>query len=207
MNRSLITAIVFCAALPAAWADTYYWVDENGKRHYGDKVPPQESKRERQVIDERGYTVKTLPKQRSAEEIAAEAEQAAQERERAEAEYQARAEQAKYDSILITTYDNVEAIEKVRDDRLGLLDSSISVEQEYLAENQLRLGKLREQEQAALKQGRPVRKKLRENIDDSVRRININEKNINELRRQRTEVEAKYNRDIARYRELTSASN
>ena len=40
--------------------------------HYGDSVPPEYSKTDRQVLNERGVTIKELPGEKTAEELEAE---------------------------------------------------------------------------------------------------------------------------------------
>ena len=204
---SLFSALLLSSQISVSWAQTYYWVDENGKRHYGDRVPPKDSKRERKVIDERGYTVETLPSEQSQEQREAAAQQAAAEERRKQAEQTKKQEAASYDRILVSTYENVDQIKRARDDRLTLMDAGILVEVQAHADNQRRLVKYREQEKALLDKGKPVSGKLRENLDDTLRRIGINERNIAELRKQRAEVEAKYNKDIQRFETLTSAAN
>lgn len=189
------------------WADAYYWIDEDGKRQYSDRVPPKDSKHERQIINKRGYTVDTLPRQKTQSELDAEAKAQAEAEKQQYLERKRRAESAAYDTLLITTYESVADIEHARDDRLGLLDASILVEEEARADNSRRLTALIEQEQALLDQGKPISDKLRRNIATTKERISTNERNITELKRQRGEIEAKYNRDIKRYLELSSASN
>ncbi|MGB1580252.1 MAG: DUF4124 domain-containing protein [Nevskiales bacterium] len=207
MVLRVLTVISLSLAALSAGAETYYWVDENGKRHYGDKVPPQESKRERKILNEKGYTVKTLSRQKTAEEIAAEQRAAEQAKEQAEAERQARIEQAKYDSILLTTYDDVEAIRKVRDDRVGLLDASIRLETETKSDNEALLAKQLEQAKPHEDKGKAVPAKLAQRIKETQTRIANNDKNIAELTRQRDEVKAKYDSDIERYEALQSPAN
>ena len=42
MKRELaILTLALCASAPHLHAEMYQWVDENGKRHFGDKVPEQ----------------------------------------------------------------------------------------------------------------------------------------------------------------------
>ena len=35
-----LSALLVCVA-PAAWSQVYTWVDENGRKHFGDSVPPE----------------------------------------------------------------------------------------------------------------------------------------------------------------------
>ena len=203
----LILAIALAFSSNLCWAEAYYWVDENGKRQYSDRVPPSQSQLERKVIDERGFTVQTLPKQQSEEEIAAAAAAKADAEKQAQEEKRQRAEDAAYDTLLRTTYEDVSDIERARDDRLTLLDASIQVEVQAKSDNNRHLGKLRDEERALLDSGKPVPKKLRKSLEATVSRITNNERNIAELKKQRASVEAEYNGNIRRYLELQSAAN
>ena len=37
----LSTTLLLLGASPLAFSQVYSWVDENGKRHYGDRIPPE----------------------------------------------------------------------------------------------------------------------------------------------------------------------
>ena len=204
--RLLITlALILPSTL--CWAGAYYWVDDQGKRHYSDRVPPKETKRERKVINDRGFTVSTLPAQKTAEEHKLKLEaQATAERERDEA-HQKKTEQITYDTLLLTTYENVTAIERVRDDRLSLIDASILVTVQAHADNHKRLIALRGEEKMHLDAGNPVPNKLRKNLQDVIDRIKSNELNIQELQRQRSATNDQYQQDINRFTALKSAAN
>ncbi len=191
----------------SGWTEAYYWVDDKGKRHYSDRVPAQESKRERKIIDDRGFTVETLPRQKTQAEV--EAEQAALEAARKKQEQEAKqeAERNAYDSILLTTYQDVSEIEHARDDRLSLMEGSLLVAEQIHEDNKNRLQTLRDREKALMEKGRPVSNKLRAQIVDVIGRIRVYEQNILELKRQRDATAAKYQRDIDRFNELKSAAN
>lgn len=204
---AILSALLLSSPISTSWAETYYWVDENGKKHYGDRVPPKDSKRERKVIDERGFTVETLPSEKSQEQRQAEADRIAAEKREKQAAQTEKAEAIAYDRILISTYEDVDQIKRARDDRLTLMDAGIQVEVQAQEDNQKRLMKFREQEKALLDKGKPVTEKLRMSMNDTLRRLAINENNIAELKKQRAEVEAKYNKDIERFTALTSAAN
>lgn len=207
MPTRLLITLAFMLPSTCCWAGTYYWVDDQGKRHYSDRVPPQETKRERKIIDERGYTVNTLPAQQTAEEQKAKREAAAAAQRESDEARRQQSEKRAYDTLLLTTYEDVAAIERVRDDRLSLMDASILVTVQAHSDNHKRLLTLREEEKTHLNAGNPVPNKLRESLQDVLNRIKSNERNIQELQRQRDATKAQYQQDIERFTELKSASN
>ena len=65
-----LSASLLLAAAPVAPAKTYKWVDENGKVHYSDRVPPEQAKRAREELSSQGVSVKKVEAAKTPEEIA-----------------------------------------------------------------------------------------------------------------------------------------
>ena len=166
-----------------------------------------ETKRERTVIDDRGFTVETLPKQRTQAQIDTDAKAKAETDKQQQDEEKERAESAAYDNLLLTSYQDVAAIEHVRNDRLSLLDASMLVAIQTHADNTRHLIKLRDEQKVLLEQGKPVPAKLQKSMKSVISRIQNNEVNINELQRQKADTAEKYQRDIERFTILKSAAN
>jgi Domain of unknown function (DUF4124) len=106
----------------------YKWVDENGIVHYGDHVPAEFSKGERQVLNEQGVPIKTLQKELSPQEMAAELRRIELESARAQAVERA----TQRDRILLLSYLSVHEIEMLRDQRIGTLDGQLKVNDHYV---------------------------------------------------------------------------
>ena len=51
-------------------AGMYKWVDDQGKTHYGDSVPPKYAKQQRKSINTQGRTVKVYEAAKTPEELA-----------------------------------------------------------------------------------------------------------------------------------------
>lgn len=202
MKKFLVLALI-AALLPAspAMARLYKWVDADGKVHYSDRVPPEAASQGREELSHRGVTVNTVPRPKTAEELEAERRALQQ----AEAERRAREEierrQAEQDRILRLTYTSVGEIERARDDRLTATDARIKVTQDRLAKLQEQIEKAQKQAAQAERSGRPTEQhhtrvaKLREQIADY-------EAFIRERREERARIEAKFNADIERFKEL-----
>ena len=85
---------------------TYSWLDEEGIRHYGDKIPAQYADQPKQVVNEHGVTIGHIEGRKTEAQIAAEkvaAELAMQQ------ELQLRADRA-----LLSTYISVSEIDGSR---------------------------------------------------------------------------------------------
>ncbi len=126
----LIAAVlVSTAALPqsrssgskkAAGEAVFRCVDANGQAHFGDSQPPQCFGRDTQVLNERGTVLRVIEGEQSrAARVKAEAQEAIARKQRDE--------RALRDRMLIETYLSVEDIERLRNQRLELLEAQVNV--------------------------------------------------------------------------------
>lgn len=53
--------LVFCSICLTASAETYSWVDKNGKKHFGDKIPPEYASQANSVQLKTINTIETPP--------------------------------------------------------------------------------------------------------------------------------------------------
>lgn len=204
----LITASALLVALiawsQAAVATTVYrWVDADGRVHYGDHVPPEYSKVERDILNEQGVSIKTLPREPTDEELAArELEQRVVETERLRAE-----ELKRRDSVLLHTYLSIEEIQALLDRRKELLDGRIRVTELYLSNLRTKLAKL--QKDASVFQpynsdpdAPPIHDWLAKELANTLNSIFIYEQTLSNTRTTQVEIVAKFEADIDRFRDL-----
>jgi len=181
----------------------YRWVDSNGTVHYGDHVPPEYSKQERHIVNEHGIQVETLPAQKTENQLAEEARLEAL----AEAERRRAAELDQRDSILLSTYLSVDEIEALRNRRKELLDGQIRVTEIYLSNLREKLRKL--QSDASRFQpynpdpnAPPIHDWLAKELSNTLNSILVYEKTLDDTRVQQTEIVAKFDKDIDRFKSL-----
>ncbi len=174
------------------------WTDENGRRACGDRVPPQYARQERKVYDDAGRVVQTLPRQKTPEEIEAEARRAAD----LEARRRRAAEQAAYDRFLLTTFADVGELEKTRDNRLQTLDGRLNLARDTLRENRRGVEQLKGQIADVEEAGRKVPARLTRQLETFETAVEDNRRAVGKLREERDVIRDKFDRDIARYREL-----
>ena len=134
--------LLLCLLLlsPASWSEIYRWVDEDGRVHFSDRVPPPVSKLERHVLDDRGNLREVLQRQRTVEEL----EQHRQRLAAIKSEQELRARQEQYDRYLRSSFQSLEQLEALRDERMEIRDNQIANLSEDLAALQIALGKERE---------------------------------------------------------------
>src|ERR1700735_4944275 len=139
-RKWLLTISRVAAGIGHAYADdkdskpVYRWVDDKGVVHYGDRIPAQDTQKERTILNREGVEVGRLDAQKSSGEIA---EQARREQE------QARLEQ--HDSFLLTTYTSAKDIEELRDARLAELAGQHVAAERYVGNLNSRLNSLQAQ--------------------------------------------------------------
>jgi hypothetical protein len=181
----------------------YKWVDKNGQVYFSDKVPPDAANFDRDVLNERGVTVgrqegeitddeRTAKEAKDAEEAAARA---------------TRAEVARHDRMLLETYISVSDIEDLRDRRVGLLESQITVAENYLSNLRKRLIDLQSEaskfkpyttDENAL----PIPRNLAVDLSRTLESINVYEQTLSRTRSEQQALRESFDRDIARFREL-----
>ena len=200
-RRLVLLALAGTLLAPSlAGAQMYRWVDENGQVHYGDRVPPKYAKQQRDELNERGVVVDSKARELTADERVT---QQRAEREAQEAKLAA-AEQARYDRYLVTTFSSVTEIIELRDARLATLDGRLELAQENSAKTENTLTKLiakRKKLQADLKD---VPDKLHKQINSFESGLLDGMRMVRSIQDDRAETEAKFQRDIERYLELTN---
>ena len=182
----------------ASAAGTYKWVDENGVTHYGDRIPPQYAKQQREVLNKSGDTVKVLEHEKTAEERAEDArkeELARQEKE-----------QKRQDSILLGSYQNEADLQKSRDEQLASLDSMIKINQIALEGTEKDLNTRKQRESQLVKDGKPVPPDLTRQIGNLETRLTQDRKALATREQERQAIAAKFERNIVRWRQLKAAS-
>lgn len=186
----------------AAQADRLFkWVDENGKIHYSDRVPPQHSKTERTEYSGSGRTVKVYERAKTPEEKAEIARLAAiEEEKRKQAE-----KQAVHDRSLLATYSSEEDMLLTHEGKLASIDALIQLTQSRIESTESRLREYAAEAAEFERSGKPVPGVLQEQIRTSRELIVENQQFISRKQVERANIAAKFESDIARYRELLEA--
>jgi hypothetical protein len=197
-----LLALNLAAGIAVAHADekdktvTYKWVDDKGVIHYGDRIPAQDTQKERTILNRQGVEVGRLDAQKTPAEIA---EQLRREQE------QARLEQ--HDSFLLTTYTSAKDIEDLRDARLAELNGQHAAAEQYILNLNSRLVAL--QERATLFKPYSSRTDAHKMPDDLAENL---VRTLSELRTQKSTlatkdqeaaaVRAEFDADVSRYKML-----
>ena len=66
---SHILLILAISAASLVHADFYRWVDDTGTIHYSDSLPPTESQKKQDLLNESGRVIKTIPAPKTVGEL------------------------------------------------------------------------------------------------------------------------------------------
>lgn len=192
---ALVIGMTF--SLPAA-AKMYKWVDDKGVTHYGETIPPEYAHRDREELNKAGRVVEKkevlTPEERHAREL---------EDIRKREDEEAALEQKRRDKALLNTYSNVKEIDLTRDRSLQQVEARINSigSQLKMAEDNLKA--LQKEADGYTKANRNIHVSLQEDLKESQARLTKLQQDMEKSRAEKAAVEARFNADKARYRELT----
>jgi len=188
-------------ASPVAAATLRKCVDEKGGTHYYDKNPPAACKdREITEMTTKGVVKKTISAPPTEEEIRSREEEAARKKE----EEKRLAIQQRRDTALLQTYTTEQEIDLARDRNLQSTDASIKGIEPRLNSARVRLDQRRTQAAGLTKQGKPVPDWLSEELGASEKEVARLDAEMAAKRKERDEIQARFEADKQRFRELKS---
>ncbi len=202
--RPIVAACLTGCLLPlpagVAQAAFYRWVDEQGVVHYSDQLPPEYTRRRHELLDENGRKLKEIEAAKTRQQLLEERRRAAREAE----ERRRREAQEAYDRALLATFSSVEEMDKLRDERLAILDMALHRARAMADKVRGRLNAARQRRERLKAAGRPISEQLRANIAELERQLRDYRDQIARNEQRRKELLAKSARDRARYLELTA---
>lgn len=198
-KSALLFALVASLGLVLpAHAKMYKWVDDKGTTHYGETIPPEYANRDRTELNKAGRVIKK-------EEVLTPEERRAKE----QADIQKRTDEAaslerkRRDKALVNTFSNTNEIELARSRSLQQVDArlnSINAQLKLAADN---LAGLKQEAASRTAAGKKIPASLQEDLAESeVRQKKLND-DLSKANAEKAEVNARYDADKARYKELT----
>ena len=178
--------------------EVYRCRDARGRYVYGQAIPEPCMEQDIEVLDGSGRVVRTIPGRRSLEEVAAQ--------QQAEEVLKAAAQR---DRTLLATYLSVADIERLRDQRLELLEQQSRVTEQYIANLRERESRLAADVQRfrpynESPQAPPVPDHLAEEMVNTVNGLQVYEEELAKNTTERDKLRAEFDADITRFKELKS---
>lgn len=181
---------------PVANEEVYRCRDANGRFVYGQAIPAPCMEQDIEVVDGTGRLLRVIPGRRSLEQAAAQ-----------KAQDDAAKAAVQRDRTLLATYLSVADIERLRDQRLELLEQQSRVTEQYIAN-------LRERETRLMADVRrfrpyndgpkapPVPDHVAEEMVNTVNGLQVYEEELTKNTTERNRLRAEFDADIARFKEL-----
>jgi hypothetical protein len=198
----LLIASAAEAAPPGSGSSALFYRcrDVHGQTHYGDSMPPECQGQDTEVVNSRGMVVNLI------EGTTTSAARAAQ-KEADQARQQEKEAAKQRDKMLIETYLSVQDIERLRDQRLDLLEAQLKVSEQHLAGLKDREARLAQQV-ARFKpysdkpNAPPLPDHLAEELVNTVNGMSVDRASIAEKKGEQVQVKKRFDNDIRRFKEL-----
>lgn len=197
LTPTLLMALLIASGAANA-QQMYRWVDEKGKVHYGDTIPPEYANRGNQQLNKSGRVVKKTDAALTPEQIKARDDAEA----KAKQEKLDELERQRHDKALLASYTTVGEIDLSEKRNLGQLDvraQSIELRQKSV---QTKLDELKEREAGFAPRGKPVPPYLAEQIKQAQSELMHLQDSLKEVDKDKAAIRARFAADRARFREL-----
>ena len=195
-----LLALVLGALSPDAQAQRklYRWTDKDGKIHYTDSLPAEAVKDKQEELNSQGIAIKTIERERTAEE------QAAWEAEQAERETLRRAEEekAKMDSVLTSSYPAESDLRRAYRERFDLIEQSLESARVGIRSQEKSLAELLAHAADLERNGKPVPAQIKDSITRARSQVADQRGYLERRETERTALHAEFDQLLARYREL-----
>ena len=198
---SLATAVILITPLAGYTGPLLKWTDENGRIHYGDRIPPKYAKQERKILNEQGIEVKTIDAAKTPEQLAEEKRLARQREE----QQRLAAKQASHDRMLLATFSTEDDIVMTRDGKIAAIDAVLRVTRGRIDRIEQSLEVLTHRAAEIERSGKRVPDSLHEEIRGGRAQIQLSLDYIADKRREQEAIRQEFESDIRRFRELKAA--
>lgn len=183
-------------APPPGGEEVYRCRNARGQYEYGQNIPAPCMEQDIEVLDSSGRVVRVMPGRRSLEQVAAQ-----------KAQEDAAKAAGQRDRTLLATYLSVADIERLRDQRLELLEQQTRVTEQYIANLREREARLMTDVQRyrpysdSLK-APPVPDHLAEEMVNTVNGLQVYEVELAKNTTEQDKLRAEFDADITRFKEL-----
>lgn len=176
----------------------YRWVDDDGKVHFSDRLPPEASDKARTELSDEGIPVREVERAKTREEWLQE-----QELERLRKERQAQLEkQRREDEILLRSYRSADDLIMMRDGKIAAIDVMIQQVKGNVRRLQNQVNRFQSAAADLERAGKPVDRRTEEAIASTKESIEGELAQILEHERAKQGIYEKFADDLERFRRL-----
>jgi hypothetical protein len=179
-------------------AKLYKWVDDKGKTHYTDKLPPEQAQKSRSELNTKGVEINKVDRAKTPEEIAQEKEL---ERLRKERERLIEKQKAE-DRVLLRTFRSEDDIIMAMEGKLTAIDVMIGITKSNINQAKLQLANMQSRAANEERIGKKPSKKLLNDIANTRKQLKNNYASIINREKDKEALKQKTEADLKRFREL-----
>ena len=190
--------LILLASFPAVAGKLYSWVDEHGKTHYGNIVPPQYAQQGSTELDKKGVAVKKTDAALTPEQRKAKEEELAQQKE----EEKKKLEQKRRDRALLNTYTTEKEIDLVRDRNLQQGELQLQSMELRAKQIQPRFDQARKRAEDLVARKKPLPPDLQQELEETEKEMRRLQEMIKQKRMEMDAIRARFEDDRKRFREL-----
>jgi len=186
---------------PANAKKMYRWVDENGKTHLSDQVPPEHAQYRRESLSKKGRVIEVTEKAKTVEEL----EMEARLEKLKQAQEKIIARQKSHDKALLSTYRSVADMQSALKNKMLALDSEFKVLQANLNQHQSQLERLLKRAAIHERNGEKTPQSLLNEVKTAKAQIQTIQEDVAKQLNKKKNEKAEFESDIERYRYLTQS--
>jgi hypothetical protein len=194
--------LILLVSFPALAGKLYSWVDEHGKTHYGNTVPPQYAQQGNTELNKRGAVVKKTDAALTPEQRKAKEEELAQQKE----DEKKVLEQKRRDKALLNTYTTEREIDLVRDRNLQQGELQLQSMELRTKQVQPQLDQARKRKEDLVAKKRPLPPDLQQELEEKGKELRRLQEMILQKRAEMDAIRARFEDDKKRFRELSQVA-
>jgi hypothetical protein len=179
----------------------YRWIDENGKTHLSDQVPPEHAQYRRESLSNKGRVIEITEKAKTKEQLALDARL----EKLKNAQEKIIAKQKSQDKVLLSTYRNINDMNLALNTKMLALDLEGKVLQNNLNQRQSELERLLKRAAGHERNGEQTPSLLEDQIKSAKSQIEVIKKDLDRQTEKQKNARAEFEADIKRYKYLTQS--
>jgi len=196
---AILALVVMVCVPPWCRADRLYkWVDEDGRVHYSDIIPPQRIDKGHTVVDKDGVVVTTFDAVKHGAALREEKARQVREKQALERAHQ----KAIRDRQLLDTYDTRDQLIEAQDQRLATIDGVLKITVAHINRLKEKHAELIKRAAQHERDGKTVSASLREEIDGLAAQIDQQQAYVDVKTVERERTARQFTEDLARFDEL-----
>ena len=196
---AILALVVMVCVPPWCRADRLYkWVDEDGRVHYSDVIPPQRIDKGHTVVDKDGVVVTTFDAVKHGAALTEEKARQVREKQTLERAHQ----KAIRDRQLLDTYDTRDQLIEAQDQRLATIDGVLTITVAHIDRLKKKHVELMKRAAQHERDGKTVSASLREEIDGLSAQIDQQQAYVGLKTVERERTARQYTEDLSRFDEL-----